>query len=70
MTLLTQSWEHRLIDLAYEALHSHEAPRPRVSARAAELQAAYAHCAALTAHHSKRKKTGKSIKAFIIGSHL
>lgn len=61
MTLLTQSWEHRLIDLAYEALHSHEAPRPRVSARAAELQAAYAHCAALTAHHSKTFNTASGL---------
>lgn len=54
MTLLTQSWETRLLKLAYEALHSQEPPRPQITAaHAAELGAAYAHCDAVTARHSK-----------------
>ncbi len=53
MTLVIQSWERRLLHLAYEALHSQEPASPRVNARSVELQDAYAQCDAITAHHSK-----------------
>ena len=52
MTLLTQSWEHRLLHLAYEALHSHQ-PESALRRPVSELETAYAHCEAITARHSK-----------------
>lgn len=52
MTLLTQSWEHRLLTLAYEALHSHQ-PESALNRHPSELEAAYTYCEGLTAHHSK-----------------
>ncbi len=63
MTLLTQPWEKRLIKLAYDALHSHDSsPGPQVAAaHAPALEAAYAHCAALTAHHSKTFNMASSL---------
>ncbi|GAB4576401.1 MAG: phytoene/squalene synthase family protein [Anaerolineae bacterium] len=61
MTLLTPSWEHRLLNLAYEALHSKEPPTPRILAPADTLQAAYAQCDAITAHHSKTFSMASSL---------
>lgn len=52
MTLLTQSWEHRLLNLAYEALHSHQ-PESTANRHPSELEAAYIYSERLTAHHSK-----------------
>jgi phytoene synthase len=52
MTALLQHWENRLLHLAYEALDS---TRPIINLKLADdaRQAAYAHCADLTAAHSK-----------------
>lgn len=60
MTVLWQTWESRLLTLAYEALDS---TRPIIKLAVADetRQAAYDHCAALTAHHSKTFYTASGL---------
>jgi phytoene synthase len=48
-----QTWERRLLSLAYEARRSVAVPLPKPIADPALLDRAYAHCDSLTAEHSK-----------------
>jgi phytoene synthase len=48
----SDSWEHRLLALAFEGLESHIPAEP-VPAEASKLENAYQHCEAITAEHSR-----------------
>lgn len=53
LTIQTHTWEHHLLSLAYEALHTVATTSKRATIDKDFLDQAYAHCRALTSQHSR-----------------